>query len=69
MRYLPRATNAASGCTAKSEAAPRRRLGLRGATDLAGGYRASRAAGLPTTEPAEPIDTQRTRPRSRSRPA
>jgi len=37
--------------------------------DLVGGYRAWRAAGLPITGPAEPIDTQRTRPRRKSRPA
>jgi rhodanese-related sulfurtransferase len=50
-------------------AAALQNLGVQRATDLVGGYRAWRAAGLPTTEPAEPIDPRRTCPRSRSRPA
>ena len=57
------------GYASSLAAAALQNLGIHRATDLAGGYRASRAAGLPTTEPAEPIDTQRTRPRGRSRPA
>jgi rhodanese-related sulfurtransferase len=57
------------GYASSLAAAALQNLGIQRATDLVGGYRAWRAAGLPTTEPAEPIDTRRTRPRSRSRPA
>jgi rhodanese-related sulfurtransferase len=57
------------GYASSLAAAALQNLGIQRATDLVGGYRAWRAAGLPTTEPAEPIDTRRTRPRSRPRPA
>lgn len=57
------------GYASSLAAAALQNLGIQRATDLVGGYRAWRAAGLPTTEPAEPIDTRPTRPRSRPRPA
>jgi rhodanese-related sulfurtransferase len=57
------------GYASSLAAAALQNLGIQRATDLVGGYRAWRAAGLPTTEPAEPIDPRRTRPRSRPRPA
>ena len=57
------------GYASSLAAAALQNLGIRRATDLVGGYRAWRAAGLPTTEPAEPIDTRRGRPRRRPRRA
>lgn len=57
------------GYASSLAAAALQNLGIQRATDLVGGYRAWRAAGLPTTEPAESIDTYGTRPKSRRRRA
>ena len=57
------------GYASSLAAAALQNLGIQRATDHVGGYRAWRAAGLPTTEPAESIDTYGTRPMSRRRRA
>jgi hypothetical protein len=65
---LARSSSSATSSTGSLDPASDARLPIAG-YDLVGGYRAWRAAGLPITGPAEYIDTQRTRPRSKSRPA
>jgi len=57
------------GYASSLAAAALQNLGIQRATDLVGGYRAWRAAGLPNTEPAESIDTYGTRPMSGRRRA
>jgi rhodanese-related sulfurtransferase len=56
------------GYASSLAAAALQNLGTHRATDLVGAYGLARRRPT-TTEPAEPIDTQRTRRRSRSRPA
>src|SRR5215467_13393034 len=64
----PEAAHLGADGYSSSLAASLRALGLHNATDLAGGFQARRAAGLPVTNPAHPSRRQPPQPAPATQP-